>query len=109
MLTAICADFGDFRRPATDDTVGFRIQMSRRDTQRRLFAATENQGVAGSNPALGTKLVGKPDHMEFEQVAEQSGDVCDIFEPGSTPARMSKGSSTHHPTLGALLMRSSRL
>ncbi len=54
MLTAISADFGDFRRQTTDELPRFRIEMSRRDTRRRLFAATENQGVASSNLALGT-------------------------------------------------------
>jgi hypothetical protein len=54
MLTAIWANFGDFWRPMADEIPRSRIQMSRRDTQRRLLAATENQGVAGSNPALGT-------------------------------------------------------
>jgi hypothetical protein len=54
MLTAICANFGDFWRLTTDELSLPRIQMSRGGTQRRLFAATENQGVAGSNPALDT-------------------------------------------------------
>jgi hypothetical protein len=54
MLTAICANFGDFWRWAADEIPPSRIQMSHCDTQRRLVAATENQGVASSNLALGT-------------------------------------------------------
>jgi hypothetical protein len=57
MLTAICANFGDFWRFSADETSGFRIEMSYGDTQRRLFPATENQGVASSNLALGTSQI----------------------------------------------------
>ncbi len=51
------SQFGELRRfwrsPA-DGLARFRTQMSRRGTQQRAFAATENQGVASSNLALGT-------------------------------------------------------
>jgi hypothetical protein len=55
MLTAIWANFSDFWRFSADETSGFRIAVSYGGTLRRLFAATENQGVASSNPALGTR------------------------------------------------------
>src|SRR5260370_6765529 len=55
MLGAIWATFSDFWRFSADETSGIRIVMSYGDTKRRLRAATENQGVASSNLALGTR------------------------------------------------------
>jgi hypothetical protein len=62
MLTAICANFGDFWRFSADETSGFRIEVSCGDTQRWLFAATENQGVGGSSPPLGTSPANSKRH-----------------------------------------------
>jgi len=54
MLAAISANFSDLWRSPADKPSLFHIQMTCRDTQRRLGIATENQGVPSSNLALGT-------------------------------------------------------
>jgi len=54
-LTAISADFGDLWRIRADAASGFRIYARSNSIERRAVAATENQGVASSNLALGTR------------------------------------------------------
>jgi len=55
MLTAISADFGDLWRISADAASGFRVYATWNSIERRAVAATENQGVASSNLALGTR------------------------------------------------------
>ena len=59
MLTAISRNFRDCSWCWADDASRCCIQTPRRDSQRITLIASENQGVASSNLALGTSLVCK--------------------------------------------------
>jgi hypothetical protein len=53
----MCANFSDFCGSVRTKLQDCGIQMSYGATERELFAATENQGVASSNPAGVTQLM----------------------------------------------------
>jgi len=62
MLTAISAILRDDSRCSADEVPRFWIQVAPRDGQRMILIASENQGVASSNLALGTNY---PHHRPF--------------------------------------------